>query len=198
MIFTDDRVFDLAQEMSLIYTRVVNSETFKDKGEQTMYWRDYKTEKPEPFGVCLVEFDTVNHKPFYRIASYLGDYPVSWKLDDGVFNDGKMTLRWIPLTDIIESIKDESNSFIQEAQDNANDFRDRLAVEYWQLSIRIEKLEKALITSVCLDDEQKELLHEQRKAMLAYKDVLFRRCCLNDVDLYKHTFNCKPAPEGKL
>ena len=33
MIFTDDRVFDLAQEMSLIYTRIVNSETFEDKGE---------------------------------------------------------------------------------------------------------------------------------------------------------------------
>lgn len=33
MIHTDDKVFDLAQEMSLIYTRIVNSETFEDKGE---------------------------------------------------------------------------------------------------------------------------------------------------------------------
>lgn len=33
MILTDDRVFELAQEMSLIYTRIVNSETFTDKGE---------------------------------------------------------------------------------------------------------------------------------------------------------------------
>ncbi len=163
-----------------------------------MYWRDYKTEKPEPFSVCLVEFDTVSHKPFYRIASYLGDYPVSWELDDGVFTDDGMVLRWTPLADIIENIKDEPNSFVQVAQDNANDFRDRLAVEYWQLSIRIEKLEKALITADFLDDKQKELLHEQRKTMLAYKDVLFRRCCLNEVDLYKLTFNCKPEPEGKL
>jgi hypothetical protein len=128
----------------------------------------------------------------------LGDYPISWKLDDGVFNDGKMVLRWIPLADILGNIEDESNSFIQEAQDNANDFRDRLAVEYWQLSIRIEKLEKALVTADFLNDKQKELLHEQRKAMIAYKDVLFRRSCLNEVDLYKHSFTCKPAPEGKL
>ena len=163
-----------------------------------MYWRDYKTEKPTALTVCLVEFDTVNHKPSYRIASYLCEHYAPWGVVKGWFIDGKMVLRWIPLTDIIENIKSESNSFIQEAQDNANDFRDRLAVEYWQLSNRIEKLEKALITFVCLDDEQKELLHEQRKAMLDYKDVLFRRCCLNNVNLYKHTFNCKPAPEGQL
>jgi hypothetical protein len=163
-----------------------------------MYWHDYKTEKPEPFSVCLVEFDTASHKPFYRIASYLGDYPISWKLDDGVFNDGGMVLRWIPLDDILENIKDEPNSFVQNLQDNANDFRDRLAVEYWQLVNRIEKLEKALVTADFLNDKQKEMLFEQRKAMLDYKDVLFRRCCLNDVDLYKHNFTCKPAPEGKL
>lgn len=30
---TDDKVFELAQEMSLIYARIVNSETFTDKGE---------------------------------------------------------------------------------------------------------------------------------------------------------------------
>ena len=163
-----------------------------------MYWRDYKTEKPTALTVCLVEFDTVDHKPSYRIASYLGEFKTPWSFDKGWYSDGKMVLRWIPLTDMIENIKDESNSFIQEAQDNANDFRDRLAVEYWQLSNRIEKLEKALITADFLDDKQKELLHEQRKAMLNYKDVLFRRCCLNNVNLYKHTFNCKPAPEGQL
>ena len=163
-----------------------------------MYWRDYKTEKPNALTVCLVEFDTVDHKPSYRIASYFGEHDTPWAFDKGWFNDGKMVLRWIPLTDIIDNIKDEPNSFVQEAQDNANDFRDRLAVEYWQLSIRIEKLEKALVTADFLDDKQKELLFEQRKAMLDYKDVLFRRCCLNDVDLYKHTFHCKPAPEGQL
>lgn len=163
-----------------------------------MYWRDYKTEKPNPLTVCLIEFDTVKHKPSYRIASYFGEHETPWAFDKGWFDDGKMVLRWIPLADIIENIKDEPNSFIQEAQDNANDFRDRLAVEYWQLSIRIEKLEKALVTATFLDDKQKEMLFEQRKAMLDYKDVLFRRCCMNEVDLYKHTFNCKPAPEGQL
>lgn len=163
-----------------------------------MYWRDYKTEKPTALTVCLVEFDTVDHKPSYRIAPYLCEHDRPWAFDKCWFNDGRMVLRWIPLADIIKNIKDEPNSFVQEAQDNANDFRDRLAVEYWQLSIRIEKLEKALVTADFLDDKQKEMLFEQRKAMLDYKDVLFRRCCLNDVDLYKHTFNCKPAPEGKL
>lgn len=165
-----------------------------------MYWRDYKTEKPNASTVCLVEFDTVDHKPSYRIASYFGEYDTPWAFDKGWFNDGKMVLRWIPLTDIIDNIKDEPNSFVQEAQDNANDFRDRLAVEYWQLSNRIEKLEKVLATATAsfLNDKQKELLHEQRKAMLDYKDVLFRRCCLYDVDLYKHTFHCKPAQEGQL
>lgn len=33
MISTDDKVFELAQEMSLVYTRIVNSETFTDEGE---------------------------------------------------------------------------------------------------------------------------------------------------------------------
>lgn len=155
-----------------------------------MYWRDYKTEKPTALTVCLVEFDTVDHKPSYRVALYFGEHETPWAFDKGLFNDGKMVLRWTPLADIIENIKNEPNSFIQKSHDNANDFRDRLAVEYWQLSNRIEKLEKALVTFDCFDNEQKELLHEQRKAMLAYKDVLFRRCCLNEVDLYKHTFHC--------
>lgn len=163
-----------------------------------MYWRDYKTEKPTALTVCLVEFDTVEHKPSYRIASYFGEHETPWAFDKGWFNDGKMVLRWIPLPDVLENIKDETNSFVQEAQDNANDFRDRLAVEYWQLSNRIEKLEKALVTAEFLDDKQKEMLFEQRKAMLAYKDVLFRRSCMYEVDLYKHSFTCKPAPEGQL
>ena len=33
MIHTDDKVFELAQEMSLIYTGIVHSEMFTDKGE---------------------------------------------------------------------------------------------------------------------------------------------------------------------
>lgn len=163
-----------------------------------MYWRDYKAEKPNALTVCLVELENVEHKTHYEVLTYVAYKGAAWMVKVGEFNDGGMVLRWMPLTDIIDNIKDKSNSFVQEAQDNANDFRDRLAVEYWQLSDRIEKLEKALIMLDCLDDEQKELLHEQRKAMLAYKDVLFRRCCLNEVNLYKHTFSCKSAPEGKL
>lgn len=163
-----------------------------------MYWRDYKTEKPTALTVCLVELENVEHKKHYEVLTYVAYKGAAWMVKVGEFNDGGMVLRWIPLADILENIKDEPNSFVQEAQDNANDFRDRLTVEYWQLSNRIEKLEKVLATATAafLNDKQKELLHEQRKAMLDYKDVLFRRCCLNDVDLYKHTFHCKPAPEG--
>lgn len=162
-----------------------------------MKWRDYKTEKPTALTVCLVELENVEHKTHYEVLTYVNYKGAAWMRKVGEFNDGGMVLRWIPLTDIIENIKCESNSFIQEAQDNANDFRDRLAVEYWQLSNRIEKLEKALITADFLDDKQKELLHEQRKVMLNYKDILFRRCCLNNVNLYKHSFNCKPAKDGE-
>lgn len=150
-----------------------------------MKWHDYKTEKPEPFSVCLVEFDTVSHKLFYRIASYLGDYPISWKLDDGVFTDGGMVQRWTLLADIIENIKDEPNSFVQEARDNANDFRDRLAIEYWQLTNRIEKFEKALNMLEWKDEDTLKLLYEQRDYMLKYKDVLFRRICHHNIKLYK-------------
>lgn len=163
-----------------------------------MYWHDYKTEKPNALTVCLVELENVEHKTHYKVLTYVAYKGAAWMVKVGEFNDGGMVLRWIPLADILENIKDEPNSFIQEAQDNANDFRDRLAVEYWQLVNRIEKLEKALITADFLDDKQRELLFEQRKTMLDYKDVLFRRCCLNEVDLYKHSFTCKPAPEGKL
>lgn len=163
-----------------------------------MYWHDYKTDKPTASTACLVEFENVEHKLHYEVLKYVNYKDAAWMRKAGEFNDGKMALRWIPLADIIENIKDEPDTFYQKATDYIDDFRDRLAVEYWQLSNRIEKLEKALMLSVCLDDEQKELLHEQRKAMLAYKDVLFMRCCLNDVNLYKHTFDCKPAPEGEL
>ena len=162
-----------------------------------MNWHDYKTEKPKPLSVCLVEFDTIDHKPSYRIASYFGEHETPWAFDKGWFNDGKMVLRWTPLKDILDNIKDEPSDIpIKENED----WKDRLAVEYWQLNNRIEKLEKALIKSgfFGFSDEQKELLLEQRKAMLAYRDVLFRRCVLNNVDLYKLSFNCKPAKDGEL
>lgn len=163
-----------------------------------MYWRDYKTEKPTALTVCLVEMgeNTNTYEILTYMSTFAGD-KLRWYKKQCLYEDTEVS-RWTPLADIIKNIKDEPNSFVQEAQDNAKDFKDRLAVEYWQLSIRIEKLEKALITADFFDDKQKELLHEQRKAMLDYKDVLFRRCCLNEVDLYKHSFTCKAAPEGKL
>lgn len=159
-----------------------------------MYWRDYKTEKPESGTLCLAEFETGNPDLRFKLAYFFDDgtgHPI-WKVIgvSGV-DDGRDLIRWM-------SIYEKQQPFKERVEKESESFKDRLAVEYWQLSDRIEKLEKALIMLDCLDDEQKELLHEQRKAMLAYKDVLFRRCCLNEVNLYKHTFNCKPAPEGKL
>lgn len=155
-----------------------------------MYWHDYKTEKPEPQTLCFVEFENVDHKPYYEVLKYIGRPGAAWQIEVGHYNDGGMTTRWVYLYEVTESINDEHRMFSEVMQANEDNFKDRLGIEYWQLSNRIEKLEKALITFDCLDDEQKELLHEQRKAMLAYKDVLFRRCCLNNVDLYKHEFYC--------
>ena len=94
-----------------------------------MFWRDYKTEKPNSLTVCLVEFDTVEHKPSYRIASYFGEYETPWAFDKGWFNDGKMVLRWIPLADILENIKDEPNSFVQVAQDNADEILSHIPMD---------------------------------------------------------------------
>ena len=77
--------------------------------------------------------------------------------------------------------------FEKQIEKENEDWCDRLAIEYWQLTNRIGKLEKALIKADLLDDA-KELLIEQRKAMLAYQDVLFRRCFHYNIDLYKHKF----------
>jgi hypothetical protein len=70
--------------------------------------------------------------------------------------------------------------------DARDDCRQRLHDEYWELVTRIEKLEMELLKS-SLDADAKELLIEQRKAMLAYKDALFRRCFHHNVDLYRDT-----------
>lgn len=158
-----------------------------------MYWHDYKTEKPESGTLCLTEFKSENPDLRFKLAYFFDDGSSTiWKLIgvNGV-DDGRDLIRWMP-------INERQQPFKERVENESESFRDRLAVEYHQLSIRIEKLEKALIMLDILDDEQKELLLEQRKAMLAYKDVLFRRCYLNKVDLYKLSFNCKPAPEGKL
>lgn len=78
------------------------------------------------------------------------------------------------------------------------EWKDRIAVEYHQLSSRIDRLEKALLTMEFPDDEQKDLLIEQRNAMLHYKEILFKRCLLNKVDLYKYHYTCKPEKDGEL
>lgn len=152
-----------------------------------MYWHDYKTEKPEPQTLCFVEFEDVNHKPYYKVLKYIGRPGAAWQMEVGHYDDGGMTTRWVYLCEVTTSIHDQPRSFFEEAQNDENDFKERLADGYWQITNKIEKLEKALITSDCIAVDEKKLLHEQRKVMLAYKDVLFRRCCLNEVDLYRDT-----------
>ena len=71
---------------------------------------------------------------------------------------------------------------------NGNDFKDRFRAEYFQLSIRLSKLEKMLcemkagtlnFTPMC----SYELLHEQAVYMEQYKRVLEERAKIENIDL---------------
>ena len=149
-------------------------------------WHDYNLERPSFNELCLVEFEDVGidiNGRTYRVMTYWGKCNGAvWRYDKGCFNDGKLTTRWMPITDLLNR-----NSFDPEEVDKKVDnWRQRLHDEYWELVTRIEKLEMALLKS-SLDADAKELLIEQRKAMLAYKDALFRRCFHHNVDLYRDT-----------
>lgn len=67
---------------------------------------------------------------------------------------------------------------------DASDWRDRLCIEYYQLCDRIDKIERQLNVKVFTDNAL-ELLFEQRRYMLKYKDVLFRRICDFGIDMYR-------------
>lgn len=71
---------------------------------------------------------------------------------------------------------------------NGSDFKDRFRAEYFQLSIRLSKLEKMLcemkadvltFTPKC----SYELLHEQAVYMRQYKRVLEERAKIEGIDL---------------
>lgn len=71
---------------------------------------------------------------------------------------------------------------------NGNDFKDRFRAEYFQLSIRLSKLEKMLceMKAGALTFTPKcsyELLHEQAVYMRQYKRVLEERAKIEGIDL---------------
>lgn len=168
-----------------------------------MYWRDYKFVRPDFGTLCLAEFVSKGAKILQVVTYRNYDRGKVWEESIGCFNDGKMTVRWVPLKEAFDrpnvkkAVLDEAyipeihpvsdDNFKIEIEKENEGWRDRLAVEYWQLTNRIGKLEKTLIKSD-LPEDSKALLIEQRKAMLAYQDVLFRRCFHHNIDLYKHKF----------
>ena len=150
-------------------------------------WHDYNLERPSFNELCLVEFENIEtdiNGRSYKVMNYWGKpNGAVWRYNKGYYNDGKLTTRWMPITDLLYR-----NSFDPEEVDKKVDnWRQRLHDEYWDLVTRIEKLEMAIIKS-SLDSDAKELLLDQRKAMLAYKDALFRRCFHHNIDLYRNTF----------
>lgn len=150
-------------------------------------WHDYNLERPSFNELCLVEFENNDVDitgRSYKVMNYWGKpNGAVWRYNKGYYNDGKLTTRWMPITDLLNR-----NSFNPDEVDKKIDnWRQRLHDEYWELVTRIEKLEMALIKS-SLDSDTKELLLDQRKAMLAYKDALFRRCFHHNIDLYRDTF----------
>ena len=71
---------------------------------------------------------------------------------------------------------------------NGNDFKDRFRAEYFQISIRLSKLEKMLceMKAGTLNFTPKcsyELLHEQAVYMEQYKRVLEERAKIENIDL---------------
>ena len=71
---------------------------------------------------------------------------------------------------------------------NGSDFKDRFRAEYFQLSIRLSKLEKMLceMKAGALTFTPKcsyELLHEQAVYMEQYKRVLEERAKIEGIDL---------------
>lgn len=71
---------------------------------------------------------------------------------------------------------------------NGNDFKDRFRAEYFQLSIRLSKLEKMLceMKAGTLNFTPKcsyELLHEQAVYMEQYKRALEERAKIENIDL---------------
>ena len=65
------------------------------------------------------------------------------------------------------------------------DYKDRMALEHYELNERFNKLGSFFLTAafVNLDDERKELMRQQHEAMHTYLEVLRKRCELEGIRL---------------
>ena len=65
------------------------------------------------------------------------------------------------------------------------DYKDRMALEHYELNERFNKLGSFFLTAAFgnLDDEKKELMRQQHEAMHTYLEVLRKRCKLEGINL---------------
>lgn len=63
------------------------------------------------------------------------------------------------------------------------DWKCRLKAEYWQLKIRIDKLEKAILND-SIPHECESVLHSQLNGMRSYMSALEHRIKLYDIEKY--------------
>ena len=148
-----------------------------------MIWHDV-SELPREGSLCILEESDNNGGLSYCIARYVPshdkEYP--WQLEKGTYADGKRVTRWMSMSSILQECAQigqwPTRTF------DASDWRDRLCIEYFQLCNRIDKVERQLNAKVFTDDAL-ALLFEQRRHMLNYKEVLFRRICDFGIDMYR-------------
>lgn len=76
---------------------------------------------------------------------------------------------------------------------DTNNWRDRLCIEYIELSQKIEKIEVQLNLRVFVEEANK-LLFEQYHHMLKYREALFKRIYDFQIELYerKPEEQCEP------
>ena len=147
-------------------------------------WHDIKKELPIEGTWCLLQCIDCNDELYYRTAKYApNDDPNSpWLIEKGHYFDGKTVLKWSGIVEYVIGVAQAESPY---RTLNTSKWQDRLGIEYYQLSDRIEKLEKALNMFEWKDEDALKLMYEQRDYMLKYKDVLFRRICHYDIKLYK-------------
>ena len=144
-------------------------------------WHDIKTESPNDGQLCLLEYEHVDGgEVHYGIAKFRPTHDPThpWELQKGWYSDGATISKWMPILDVAQAESPYRTL-------DTSKWQDRLCIEYYQLSDRIEKLEKALNMLEWKDEDALKLLYEQRDYMLKYKDVLFRRICYHNIKLYK-------------
>lgn len=148
-----------------------------------MIWHDI-SEPPKEGSLCILEEPDNNGALSYRMARYVPShgkkYP--WQLEKGTYMDGACVTRWVGLDSILQECAQIGQRPTRTF--DASDWRDRLCIEYYQLCDRINEVERQLNVKAFTDDAL-VLLFEQRRHMLSYKEVLFRRICDFGIDMYR-------------